>query len=139
MSCEVCYSQQELTRHHVVPKKAGGANHPSNEVVLCMPCHALVERYYWSEMSRRFPRVASDIKQLAIAFMQKAIPEHLVEPAKARQRQLWDEILAPRYDWKRIYANACEWIHTVEAIRPMHVRNAITAKPWWRTKKALKR
>ena len=37
--CWRCGSPKELVRCHIVPHSLGGADEPSNFVVLCRPCH----------------------------------------------------------------------------------------------------
>jgi 5-methylcytosine-specific restriction endonuclease McrA len=32
-----------LAAHHIIPRREGGADHPSNLVTLCASCHARLE------------------------------------------------------------------------------------------------
>jgi hypothetical protein len=100
-----------------------------------MDCHALVERYYWRQLSRRQPLAARTIKEIANAFKAKRIPIECVAEAQNRQQRAWRKILerpAPWVDW---YKEACVWITTVEITEHKHVADAITSKPWWHDKK----
>jgi 5-methylcytosine-specific restriction endonuclease McrA len=42
--CRLCGATEDLTVHHVVAARDGGATEPSNLLVLCRDCHELVER-----------------------------------------------------------------------------------------------
>jgi 5-methylcytosine-specific restriction endonuclease McrA len=42
-SCRECGSRRYLAAHHVIPRKEGGADHPSNLIALCASCHARLE------------------------------------------------------------------------------------------------
>ena len=41
--CATCGSTHRLTAHHDIPRTAGGADHASNLIVLCAPCHSRLE------------------------------------------------------------------------------------------------
>jgi len=45
-TCESCrkkFPQRELTLHHVIPRCEGGPTEPDNLIVVCNPCHNLIE------------------------------------------------------------------------------------------------
>ena len=38
--CALCDSTKYIQIHHVIPRGAGGTNHPHNLITLCADCHA---------------------------------------------------------------------------------------------------
>lgn len=47
--CAVCGSKNNLTVHHVVPKRNNGMGDKANLVALCLPCHVELEKLYKSK------------------------------------------------------------------------------------------
>lgn len=132
--CQNCPYEGKLTKHHVVPKKVGGPDKRSNIAYLCMDCHALVERYYWRQLSRRSPLAARTIKEIANAFKAKRIPLESCEEAKYRQQRAWRKLLQEPAPWRVWFNEACAWARGVDVVRKVTVAEAITSKPWWRDK-----
>lgn len=130
--CLCCSYEGKLTKHHIIPKKVGGPDRRRNLAYLCMDCHALVERYYWRQLSRRCPLAARTIKEIANAFKAKRIPPDCWDEAQERQQRAWRKLLQEPAPWREWFDEACMWIATVEIVTPQVVANSITSKPWWR-------
>lgn len=131
MACQICSSSANLTRHHIVPKKAGGSNQPANLVTLCMSCHALVERYYWRVIAQTYPKLAYKYKVLSYGFINNEIPKQLIDLAKKRQEEIWEALLNKDYNWLDMYTQAKRWVQSVKPVKTVTVRDAILSDPWW--------
>ena len=130
--CVACLFESRLTQHHIVPKKAGGSDNPSNLAYLCFNCHALVERYYWQKLAKQSPLAARTIKEIAKAFKLGIIaPEHYQE-AKERQALAWTKMLRRPTKWEQWFEEAIHWIATIEITRTIKLEDAIISDPWWR-------
>ncbi len=53
-TCARCATRQDLTRHHVIPRRDGGSDRPDNIQVLCRKCHTALHA---TEFVRPLPRV----------------------------------------------------------------------------------
>ena len=42
-ACKACGLRFNLTVHHIIPRKEGGSNDPTNLITLCTSCHDTVE------------------------------------------------------------------------------------------------
>jgi 5-methylcytosine-specific restriction endonuclease McrA len=54
-ACFICgdSSKNRLQRHHIVPRRYGGADHEENLVTLCGGCHQAIEKIYDSKFYQR--------------------------------------------------------------------------------------
>ncbi len=42
--CEICFTSENLTRHHIREKSKGGSNNQRNIQILCKVCHVRLHR-----------------------------------------------------------------------------------------------
>lgn len=115
--CEICgHSNPEvLETHHVVPRRHGGSDHPSNLVHLCGSCHNAIESIYDDDFFRRLeaggepharPETPSGIEGEGVE-----IPRH-----KSRSRTIPME--SPHVSYERLdeteppdeFHSWCNWI-----------------------------
>lgn len=55
-ACEKHFWLKEMTRHHIIPKSAGGVDDDANVCMLCLPCHELMHgktNHAWHRVMRR--------------------------------------------------------------------------------------
>lgn len=132
--CLVCKTQNELTKHHIMPKAAGGLNSKNNLVVLCQICHTLVERYYWEYLADLKPACAAYYLTIIKALREKIIPATSFPEADKRLKLARTELLNinPK-QWFVIFKEACEWINTIQITKivKMTTHNFILEEPWW--------
>lgn len=130
--CVACSAESRLTQHHIVPKKAGGLDAPSNLACLCFNCHALVERYYWQKLAVRSPLAARTIKEIAKAFKLGIIAPECYREAKYRQQLAWTKMMQKPTRWEQWFEEALHWIATIEITRYVDLQDVIISDPWWR-------
>lgn len=51
--CLFCEDQQDLEKHHVVPRKLGGTDELENLITVCSSCHKKIERTWDARFYRR--------------------------------------------------------------------------------------
>lgn len=137
--CAGCGLPRKLTRHHIVPRKAGGG-HSQNLALLCGDCHALVERYYWRKIAQRNPVVARGLKQLNAFFRDPANrvhPRQVRHEAMKQQHRYWTKLLdgVETARWRAWYAEAIQWSRTIEVLEHVSTEHAIDHAPWWKPKR----
>lgn len=44
--CCVCFSEDKLESHHIIPQKIGGQHTKDNIMTLCAKCHRVITKYY---------------------------------------------------------------------------------------------
>jgi hypothetical protein len=126
----------ELQLHHVVPQAIKADNTPSNLVILCSDCHALVERFYWFERSRQRPDLCKDIRAIARAFQDRAVVGWRVDEFRRRTTKLWRQLnsepsMSQPAFWKQTYQAALLWAARQTICRRVNPGNAITEEPWY--------
>jgi hypothetical protein len=132
--CFICGINQELTKHHIMPKAAGGLNAKSNLVVLCQVCHTLVERYYWEHLAGLKPDCAAYYVAIIKALREGIVHSTAVEEALRRLKLAHSELLKINpSEWPKLFTAACAWINTIQITKAvkMSTHNFILEEPWW--------
>jgi len=132
--CKACHRRDDLTRHHVIPKAAGGRNGKDNLVTLCQVCHTLVERFYWDTLATERPQVARYYVEIQQALRDQRVHPTKVEEAKKRINQARQELLKQKRNWSELLREAIDWIETVQPTRSvrMTTHNFVLEEPWWK-------
>jgi len=45
--CQVCFTNTQLSAHHIKPREKGGSDEPRNGITLCRSCHDRAELWPW--------------------------------------------------------------------------------------------
>lgn len=130
MVCEICGSPEDLTTHHIVPRKVRVDNRPKNLARLCEDCHALVERFYWKAMAQKNPWVARAYKLICQLIRTHENPR-IRELLRQQQAEALQLLLVRAPDWRYTYLSACSWVRSVTPVRKVQPRDAILSDPWW--------
>jgi len=63
-TCYFCTSPDNLERHHILPQRFDGSDHPDNIVTVCHECHWKLERLYnkdlWDAIGIEDPRATKE-------------------------------------------------------------------------------
>lgn len=135
--CLVCGVSQELTKHHIKPRAAGGNNAKSNLAVLCQVCHTLVERYYWEYLSSLRPKCAAYYVTIIKALREGIIKQTAMQEALCRLALAQAELLSiQNTKWPELFEEACAWINTIQITKTvkMTTHNFILEESWWTQK-----
>lgn len=113
----------------------------TNLVWLCPDHHALVERFYWWELSQRQPVLCKGIWLLAKAFDQRQVPAGELDGARAQSAFMREE-LARRAPWnalwwQAVYARAARWAGHQQVLRSVHPSRAVLEEPWFRDRRGV--
>lgn len=76
--CALCDSTKYIQLHHIIPRGAGGTDHPHNLITLCADCHAAAH----GMMLRDWPDVTEET-------MERAIVEYMSD-LYAEQGHVWN-------------------------------------------------
>lgn len=130
--CRICRTRQRtLTTHHIHPRRAGGEDDKRNLVCLCVPCHALVERFYWEHVKKHWPDLAAEIQELMGAVLLAPSGEQAkVGPQK---RQLFRKLAKEQSgeDWPALFQSALEWVQSVRPTVTVDLRLVMFYPRWW--------
>jgi len=62
LKCPICTIRRATSIHHIKPRDSGGSNNHKNKVMLCKPCHDIVEEVYNNTGAELSPRVIELIR-----------------------------------------------------------------------------
>ncbi|KKK71215.1 hypothetical protein LCGC14_2916170 [marine sediment metagenome] len=62
MKCLICTVRRTTSTHHIKPRDNGGSNKRRNKIMLCRPCHDIVEEIYNRTGTELSPQVIKLIK-----------------------------------------------------------------------------
>ena len=79
--CNRCHGTQALTRHHIVPRSAGGGDAESNIEWLCRPCH---EKEHRARPRQRAATRAQKLEKKRLLRLYKASLEFDCRPGGER-------------------------------------------------------
>lgn len=62
MKCPICSTRRATSTHHIKPRDDGGSDNHKNTIMLCKPCHDIVEEVYSNTGAELSPQVIELIK-----------------------------------------------------------------------------
>lgn len=88
-----------LTRHHLIPKRAGGRDHRHNIVPLCRSCHDDVDKREWRKRMENRARLRAVLTTHETAYLVMARSDAWLDRHYPADMNAWIGMTEPPDDW----------------------------------------
>lgn len=95
--CYICGEEDDLERHHIVPRRYGGSDDPANLVDLCHSCHQALEHLYNRDFYRELGARGNNGPRPADGHISSTVSEDIVERLNTIESQV--HLLKDDLEW----------------------------------------